>query len=336
MTLKLTIEAAQVRSAPFSAVSRVLTSSAALDEACMADVSTTRAAALPSARDLITLMKPSITTMSVLVAGGSMLLAKQAIDPARALLALVGVALSVMGAGALNMFIERDVDSLMTRTRNRPLPAGRMEPGWALGLGAVLSMASIPVLLYASNPTAAAITAFSLFAYVLVYTPMKRRSPWSLVVGAVPGAAPALMGYTAITGTIDAVGLTLFGIVFLWQIPHFVAISIYRESEYVAAGHKVVSALHGLDAAKVVVAGSAVPLVAVSFFLWPLGVAGAIYASVAALLGVWFVVLCARGFVAEDAPTWARRVFLGSLVYQTVLFAALALDVGVSRMVGGG
>jgi heme o synthase len=161
---------------------------------------------------------------------------------------------------------------------------------------------------------------------------MKQKSWLSLVVGAVPGAMPALMGYTAVSGRIDPVGLVLFGIVFLWQLPHFIAISIYREREYTRAGHEVVSARHGIDAAKALLAGSAVPLVGVSFLLWPLGVAGAVYAIVAALLGVWFIGLCAYGYSSENPNSWSRRVFLGSLVYQTVLFGALAVDVAITRL----
>ena len=299
----------------------------------MAD-STTMTTTVPQAKDVVALLKPGITVMALVTAAGSMALAPTSIDPLRAIASLVGIAFAVAGAGALNMVLERDVDALMERTRDRPLPSGRMEPAFALVVGLVLSAACLPLLWAASNPLTVALAAFSQFAYVLVYTPMKQRSWLSLVVGAVPGAMPALMGYTAAAGTIDAVGLVLFGIVFLWQLPHFFAISIYREREYTRAGHEVLSAKHGVDVAKSFLAATAVPLVAVSFLLWPLGVAGTIYAVVAGILGVWFIALCAQGFVAEDAKTWSRRVFLGSLVWQTVLFAALAVDVVAARLFG--
>lgn len=288
---------------------------------------------LPAYADLWALTKPRITAMSVLVAGGALALAPSGLGWARGALVLAAVALSVAGAGALNMYLERDVDRLMARTKDRPLPAGRLDPFWALFIGGATGGASVPLMAVASNGTVAAwLTAFALFVYVLVYTPMKRTSYWSLIVGAVPGAMPALMGYTAATGEVDAVGLTLFGIVFFWQLPHFLAIGIYRERDYVAAGHQLINARHGLDAARTLTVATAVPLVPVSLMLWPLEVGSWVYAAIAAVLGVWFLGLCVLGFATENANKWARRVFLGSLVYQTVLFGALALDVGLRSM----
>lgn len=285
---------------------------------------------IPSFADLFALMKPSITAMSVLVAGGSLLLAPATTTWSQACVVLLAVACSVAGSGSLNMYLERDVDRLMARTRERPLPAGRMDPFWAVWVGAALAGLSLPLMATSANGSVATwLTAFAIFVYVWVYTPMKRTSYWSLVVGAVPGAMPALMGYTAVSGKIDAVGMTLFGIVFFWQLPHFLAIGIYREREYVAAGHRLVNAAHGLDWAKTLTVATAVPLLIVSLLLWPLGVGSWIYASVCTVLGLWFMGLCVKGFSTENPNKWARRVFLGSLVYQTVLFGVLALDVGI-------
>ena len=285
---------------------------------------------IPVFKDLVALMKPNITAMSVLVAGGSLLLAPSSTSWSQALGVLLAVACSVAGAGSLNMFLERDVDRLMARTKDRPLPAGRMEPYWAILVGGTLAVLSLPLMAASSSGAVATwLTGFAIFVYVWVYTPMKRTSYWSLVVGAVPGAMPALMGYAAVSGKIDAVGMTLFGIVFFWQLPHFLAIGIYREREYVAAGHKLVNAAHGLDLAKTLTVATAVPLLAVSLLLWPLGVGSWVYASVCIVLGLWFMGLCVKGFSTENPNKWARRVFLGSLVYQTVLFGVLGLDVGI-------
>jgi protoheme IX farnesyltransferase len=287
----------------------------------------------PAWRDLLALTKPRISLMSVIVALGSMALAPTSLGFANALTVLAGVWLSVAGAGALNMYLERDVDGRMTRTKTRPLPAGRLDGFWALLLGVSLSAVSLPLMVQGSNGLVApALTAFALFLYVLVYTPMKQRSAWSLMVGAVPGAMPALMGYSASTGGIDAVGLTLFGIMFLWQLPHFIAIGIYRDKEYAAAGHKLFNHGRSLDFAKTMIIGTTVPLVAVAIMLWPLGVGSWVYGAVASLLGVWFALLSVSGFSADNSNRWARRVFLGSLVYQTVLFATLALDVGLRAL----
>lgn len=297
------------------------------------EATTTMRVRAPALRDLWALTKPRITAMSVLVAAGSLVLAPGEMTTSNVVLSLLAVALSVAGAGALNMYLERDVDALMSRTRDRPLPSGRLDPFWALFVGGAASASSVPLMAVAANGSIAAwLTAFALFLYVLVYTPMKRTSYWSLVVGAVPGAMPALMGYAASSGAVDAVGLTLFGIVFFWQLPHFLAIGIYREREYAAAGHKLVNAAHGMDLARTLTVATAVPLVAVSLMLWPLGVGTWIYGAIATLLGVWFLGLCVRGFSTENANKWARRVFLGSLVHQTVLFSALALDVGIRAL----
>ena len=148
---------------------------------------------VPSLRDVYALTKPNITLMSVIVALGSMALAPTFPTWSNALLSLLAIAMSVAGAGALNMFIERDVDRLMSRTRNRPLPTGRLDAIWALVVGLVMAGASLPLMAMTTpGPIATGLTAFALFTYVLVYTPMKQRSPWSLMVGAVPGALPAL------------------------------------------------------------------------------------------------------------------------------------------------
>lgn len=282
-------------------------------------------------KDIVQLTKPRITAMALIVAAGAVLLAPGTIHVVDAMLVLVGIGMAVGGAGALNMFVERDVDLLMERTRGRPLASGRLGATWGLLIGSALGFGSLPLLYVVGGPLTCALTAFSLFAYVLVYTPMKRTSPWALPVGAVPGAMPALMGSTAVTDRFDASGLALFAFVLLWQLPHFLAIAIYREREYVAAGHRIVPAVWGMTAAKAIMLGTAVALAASGVALWPLGVGGALTGVAAILLGGWFVSLSARGLLApprgrEHDDAWARGVFHASLVYQTALFAALAVD----------
>ena len=281
-----------------------------------------------SAKDVVALTKPSITLMAVIVAAGAMLLAPGHIALADALWSLAGVAMAVAGAGALNMLVERDVDALMTRTAARPLPAGRLHWGFALVVGGALSAAALPILWAHGGVLCAALTGFSLFVYVLVYTPMKRTSPWALVVGAVPGAMPALMGSTAVTHAFDVVGVSLFAWVFLWQLPHFTAIAIYREREYAAAGHKVVSSVWGVRKALAVVVVSALLLALAGVALVPLHVGGVVSLVVAAGAGAWFVALAMKALFArdEDVDAAARKVFFASLAYQMALFAALTVD----------
>jgi protoheme IX farnesyltransferase len=287
----------------------------------------------PSVRDLVALTKPNITLMSVLVALGCLALAPGSLGFTRSCFVLLGVALSVMGAGALNMYLERDLDAKMTRTKDRPLPAGRVDPFWAALVGLVLGSVSIPVMFFAANgPLAAALTVFALISYVALYTPMKQKSPWALVVGEVPGAMPTLMGYVAVTGGFDVQALTLFAVLFFWQLPHFLAIGVYRDAEYARAGHKLFNHGRSTDAAKTMIVGTAVPLVAAGIMLWPLGVGSVVYGALSVVLGLWFLALTVRGYSLENANRWARRVFLGTLVYQTVLFGGLALDVGMRAL----
>ena len=191
----------------------------------------TRVTQQPSLKDIVALGKPSIAAMSMFMAAAGYLLAGAG-PLAVSLYALIGTALVVASANALNMYLERESDALMSRTKTRPLPDGRMAPFWALFWGIIWGVAGLLVLWFGVNVMTTALAAASLFVYVLVYTPMKSRSHWALVVGAFPGAAPPLMGWTASTGGLEAPGLLLFGVLFIWQVPHFVAISLYRKVEY--------------------------------------------------------------------------------------------------------
>jgi protoheme IX farnesyltransferase len=287
----------------------------------------TAVTASPFARDMLALTKPRITLMTIIVALGSMCLAPSAISFAQALCALVGIALLVSGSSAFNMYIERHLDGLMTRTKNRPLPSGRMKPFWALFAGWTLSLLAIPALWLGTNPLTVMLGVFSLAAYVLVYTPMKQMSCFALVVGAVPGAMPALMGYTAAYGKIDKVALALFGVAFLWQLPHFIAISMFRCDEYTRAGYPVVPKVVGNTWSIWLILASSLALVATSFLLWWFEVGHWPYALCAAALGAWFIYESLRGFFVSDLILFSKRVFFASLVYQMLLFLFLAADV---------
>ncbi|HEY8076260.1 MAG TPA: heme o synthase, partial [Labilithrix sp.] len=196
-------------------------------------------------RDWVTLAKPRITLMVVITAAGGLFLSRRAQgleDGARALTSgavfatLFGTALIVAGANALNMYLERDVDRRMDRTKNRPLPAGRMPPRAALWFGVVTSALAVPILAIGANALTALLAVIANLLYVFAYTPLKQHSHYALHVGAIPGAIPPLLGWTAGTGRIDAPGAVLFAILFLWQIPHFVAIAMFRRADYARAG----------------------------------------------------------------------------------------------------
>jgi protoheme IX farnesyltransferase len=283
-----------------------------------------KAVSRTKAVDLIALVKPRIMLMALLTAAGAMSLAPAAVPPLRALWLLAGTALIVGAANTLNMWLERDIDCLMARTRNRPLPKGRLEAATALRFGAIQGVLALPALAMV-NVVTAALGLLALLLYVGVYTPMKQRSHWATWVGAVPGAIPALMGWTAATGRIELPGLAVFGVLFIWQVPHFHAIAMYRLRDYDAAGLKTLPGTHGIEAARRSIAIYLVVQVAVSFTLVPLGVAGPLYLATAAALGAAVLVQGLGGLRRGDAK-WARSVFLASIVYLPVLFTVMVLD----------
>lgn len=274
--------------------------------------------------DLVALVKPRIMVMALLTAAGAMSLAPGTISTDVALLLLAGTALIVGSANTLNMYLERDIDCLMARTRNRPLPQGRLDPQTALIFGAVQGMLALPVLAMV-NITTATMGLVALQLYVGVYTPMKQRSHWAVWIGGVPGAMPALMGWTAATGRIELAGLAVFGVLFFWQVPHFHAIALYRQREYHAAGLKTLPGTRGEKAARIEIVLYLVVQVAVSLAVVPLGVTGVPYLVTASVLGAAVLAQAFTGLRSGDNK-WARNVFLLSIVYLPVLFAVMVLD----------
>jgi protoheme IX farnesyltransferase len=274
--------------------------------------------------DLIALVKPRIMIMALLTAAGAMSLAPVAVPAATALWLIAGTALIVGAANTLNMWLERDVDCLMARTRNRPLPRGRLAAATALRFGAIQGALALPALAMV-NVVTAALGLLALLLYVGVYTPMKQKSHWATWVGAVPGAMPALMGWTAATGRVELPGLAVFGVLFFWQIPHFHAIAMYRLRDYNAAGLKTLPGTHGPGAARRAIGLYLGVQVAVSLALVPLGVAGSLYLATAAVLGAVVLAQGLGGLRAGDVR-WARGVFLASIVYLPILFTVMVLD----------
>jgi protoheme IX farnesyltransferase len=289
-----------------------------------------------TAVDLVRLCKPRITVMVIVTALGGMWLAVR-MAGARlgwfdALAALAGITLVVSSANALNMYLERDADGLMTRTQTRPLPAGRMAPRVALLFGLALGVASLPVLTCV-NLLTAALAGVSLVLYVAVYTPLKRVTPWALMIGAVPGAAPPLLGWTAATGRLDAVGLGLFAVLFFWQLPHFLAIATFRRDEYARAGIRVFPAVVGDRLTRWGAIAFTLALVASSLLLVALGLDGTLYVVLSVVLGALFLAACMRGLVGtkldaagSSSLVWARSVFAVSLVYLPLLVAAMMVS----------
>jgi heme o synthase len=276
-------------------------------------------------RDVVSLAKPRITLMVLITTAGGLALAGR-VDPTTALYTLLGVALVVGSANTLNCWLERDSDRYMTRTQNRPLPAGRLSPATALMFGLVLGGMAIPLLTLGVNKLTGLLAAIALVGYVAVYTPLKQKTPAALLIGSVPGALPPLIGWTAVTGRLDWAGIALFAVLFFWQLPHFIAIAIFRQAEYTRAGIRVLPAVRGLRVAKVHAVVHSVFLLAASISLVPLRVAGMPFLVVALVLGLGMVALSVRGFTAPAEHRWARQLFAASLIYLPLLFTALAVD----------
>jgi protoheme IX farnesyltransferase len=299
-------------------------SSPARTERLVSTVQTSDTAVLASA--LFQLTKPGVTRMVVMTTWCGAAMAPGPItDHARLFWALVGTALVVASASALNMYLEADVDALMARTRNRPIPSGRVAPEAALWFGIALAFAGVPVLALLVNPLTAFIGVFALLSYVLVYTPMKRISPLAVWVGAVPGAAPPLMGWTAMTSSVSFGAIAVFLLMLVWQIPHFHAIAIFRSGEYRRAGLRVLPVERGLDYTKF----SIVALLILQLFVSALpafaGLGGLPYVVVATVLGVVYIAWGLVGLRKSAAAPWARSLFAASIPYLLVLFGALVI-----------
>jgi protoheme IX farnesyltransferase len=239
---------------------------------------------------------------------------------------LLGTALVAGGAAALNQAWERETDALMRRTSVRPLPAGRLTTGEGTWFGIILSTIGLAELGFAVNVVAAAVAAATLISYVLVYTPLKRRTPLATLVGAVPGALPPVIGWAAATRDISLASLVLFGIVFFWQMPHFLAIAWMYRDDYARAGVPLLPVVEP-DGRRT---GRQALIYAAA--LWPvsllpavIGLAGPAYLAVATILGVLFIWRTAR-FARARSMSNARGLFVSSIMYLPLLFGALVID----------
>jgi protoheme IX farnesyltransferase len=280
-----------------------------------------------AAADYLELTKPRITLMVVLMAVvGFVMGSRGPVGTAALSAALLGTGLVAAGASALNMLFERHTDALMLRTRNRPLPSGRLRPAEALAFGMALTTAGLLELLWTSGPVATAVAFTTWASYLFAYTPLKTRTSFSTIVGAFPGALPPVIGWAAARGSVDHGALLLFAILFLWQIPHFLAIAwIFRE-DYARGGLPMLPVLDadGRITGRQALANS-VALLLVSLAPTAAGMAGKVYLVGALLLGAAFVGVAFRAAAVRSIPA-ARALFLSSLVYLPSVSALLLAD----------
>jgi len=271
---------------------------------------------------LVELTKPSIAALVMVTATCGALVAGGPLPLVRLAVALVATTLVVGAANALNMYAERDSDALMRRTQGRPLPSGRLSAEVALGFGLLAASIGLNVLGVVAGGLACALTLLAFASYVFVYTPLKRVTPHALVVGALPGALPPLIGYAAVRGTLGWPALFLFAVLFVWQLPHFLAIALFLQEDYRRGGMQVYSVARGSDAA--VRAARGWTLVLVLLTLAPLGVGGVHpgYFAVVVPAGLAFSALVFVKPAALTRVRWARRVFFASMPYLVIVYAA--------------
>jgi protoheme IX farnesyltransferase len=286
-------------------------------------------------RDWIALLKPRVMSLVVFTGLIGLLIAPGHLHPVLGFTAVLCITVAAGACGAINMWYDRDIDAVMRRTQSRPIPQGRIMPGEALGFGVVLAVASVLLMYLATNAAAASVLALSILFYVFIYTMwLKRRTPQNIVIGGAAGAFPAVIGWAAVTGSIDLMPLILFGIVFFWTPPHFWSLALWANDDYQRAGVPMLPVVAGAKETRKQIVIYTLLLVPLSLLPCVLGFAGVIYGATALLLGLgylWQVWLVARDrqdergvSLTKDAP--AKAAFKYSIVYLFVLFGALPID----------
>ena len=282
-------------------------------------------------RDFLALLKPGVVRLVVYTGLAGMLAAPVAINPVLGFTAVLCIALGAGAAGALNQWYEADIDALMKRTANRPIPAGRMDKESALHFGVGLAFFSVLLMGVATNWLAATILAVSILFYVLIYTVwLKRRTPQNIVIGGAAGAFPPLIGWVAATGEMATLPLMLFALIFLWTPPHFWALALFMKSDYAAAGVPMLPVVSGERTTRHQIALYTVPMAITAIAPWPMGLTGWIYGGTATLLSLVFFGLALhvglRRTSADDLMKPEKRLFAFSILYLFIVFGALAAD----------
>jgi len=279
-----------------------------------------------SLRDMVALLKPRVMSLVVFTALVGLLLAPGTVHPIIAVVAILCIAIGAGASGAINMWYDRDIDAVMSRTKNRPLPAGRMAPGVALGFGVSLSFGSVAVMGLAVNWVAAGLLAFTIFFYVIIYTMgLKRRTPQNIVIGGASGAFPPMIGWAAATGEVSLASVILFAIIFLWTPPHFWALALYRRGDYEKAGVPMLPVVSGEAVTRKHILLYALALVPVTLAPSLIGLSGLVYGAGALALGLVFLGL-SFAVLRDTGLSSAKRLFPFSILYLFMLFALLLID----------
>jgi protoheme IX farnesyltransferase len=283
-----------------------------------------------SPSDYLALLKPRVMSLVVFTALAGLLLAPTPPHPLIGFASILAIAVGAGASGALNMWYDADVDAVMTRTRKRPIPAGRLEPEAALGFGLVLATLSVFTLGYVANSFAGALLAFTIFFYVVIYTMwLKRWTPMNIVIGGAAGALPPMVGFAAATGEINLASVVLFAIIFMWTPPHFWSLALLKSEDYGRAGVPMLPNVAGEDRTRLEILIYALALAPLGVAPWLLGFASLAYGLVSIGCGIALVAVAAAVFrqrEGEAARAAARRMFLYSILYLFVLFLVLVVE----------
>lgn len=287
--------------------------------------------------DFLALLKPRVMSLVVFTGLAGLVAAPGAIHPFIAAVAVLCIAVGAGAAGAVNMWYDRDIDSVMERTRRRPIPMGHVPPAEALAFGVALSLFSVMVMGLAVNWTAAALLALANGFYVFVYTMwLKRRTPQNIVIGGAAGAFPPMIGWAAVTGSVSLESIALFLIIFAWTPPHFWALALYRDGDYAKAGVPMLPVVAGRSATRRQILVYTLLLLPLSLAPSLLGTAGLVYGAVAALMGTGFVFLALR-VLRETHASAPRDLFGYSILYLFTLFGALMVEpMAAASLAAGG
>jgi len=290
--------------------------------------------------DYFALLKPRVMSLVVFTAMVGLLVAPVAVHPMVGFTAILFIAVGAGASGALNMWWDADIDAIMRRTSKRPVPAGKVDAGEALAIGVALSGISVVMLALATNLAAAALLAFTIFFYAVVYTMwLKRWTPQNIVIGGAAGAFPPMIGWVAATGSISLEAVLMFALIFMWTPPHFWALALFMRSDYDDAGIPMLTVTHGRKVTRAHILGYTAVLAPLAIGLAFTSIGGPAYLVVAIALNAWFLkgayAIWRRDEVMAEADNFRveKDFFRFSLLYLFAHFGALAVDAGL-RMAG--
>ncbi len=269
------------------------------------------------------LTKPGVTRLVMITTAAGAIAAPGAVDWRRFGWVMLGTTLVVASANSLNMYIERNGDAVMERTRGRPIPSGRISPRAAWVFGVLTGVVGLLIESFLLDWLTGLVAAVALTSYVLAYTPLKRVTPLALQVGAVPGALPPVIGWVAMTGSIGAGAVALFVLMFVWQLPHFLAITLFRQREYEKAGIRVLPAVRGVAQTKAEIIVYSLLLVAASLAPLAAGIGHDAYLSLALASGAGFFAFSLFGLEGSAGDRWARSLFFASMPHLVLVMGAL-------------